>query len=56
MRTLNVIIYSYITANSWTMNMNMADFSLSAHSVAILSLVNHLSCAVHFWVELKACI
>jgi hypothetical protein len=36
------------------MDMKMVDFLSSAHVVTSLDLVSFASCAVHFWVELKA--
>jgi hypothetical protein len=40
----------------WTMDTKkMAHFSLSGRFVTLLNLASFFICAIHFWVELKAC-
>jgi hypothetical protein len=44
-----------LSALPWSMDMKVVDFFLSANLVIVLSPLFLLSCAVPFWVWLKAC-
>jgi hypothetical protein len=54
-QTNNFVLHMWCMSSlSWTIDIKIAQFSMSAYILTILKPISLFCCTVHFWVELKA--